>query len=90
MMSTLADQIALTTGGITRLIDRMAAAGYVERTPCATDRRVSYANMTESGRQVLERTIPLVARNLREVFGGFGTHDLSRLDDLLDRLRQVG
>ena len=87
-MSTLADQIALTTGGITRLIDRMETAGYVERSPCASDRRVSYAGMTEAGRQVLARAIPVVVANLRGVFGDFGARELSTLDDLLDRLRQ--
>ncbi|HEY4455737.1 MAG TPA: MarR family transcriptional regulator [Pseudonocardiaceae bacterium] len=87
-MSTLADQIALTTGGITRLIDRMETAGYVERSPCASDRRVSYAGMTESGRQVLQQAIPVVVANLRAVFGDFGARELSTLDDLLDRLRR--
>lgn len=87
-MSTLADQIALTTGGITRLIDRMETAGYVERSPCASDRRVSYAGMTESGRQVLQQAIPVVVANLREVFGDFAARELSTLDDLLDRLRK--
>ena len=39
-MSQLADQVALTSGGITRLLDRMTAAGLVQRVPCPTDRRV--------------------------------------------------
>lgn len=86
-MSTLADQIALTTGGITRLIDRMEAAGYVERSPCASDRRVSYAGITESGREALQLAIPVVVTKLRELFDGFAVHELSTLDDLLDRLR---
>ena len=86
-MSTLADQIALTTGGITRLIDRMQLEGYVDRSPCASDRRVSYAVMTESGRQALENAKPLVAADLRAVFAEFREDDLTTFDELLDRLR---
>ena len=30
-MGVLADRVGLTTGGVTRLVDRMEAVGYVER-----------------------------------------------------------
>lgn len=88
-MGTLAEDIALTTGGVTRLIDRMRAAGYVERTPCPTDRRVAHAVITRSGREILDRTATAHAHNLREVFAGFDAAALSSLDALLDRLREA-
>lgn len=88
-MSALAEEVALTTGGITRLIDRIEAAGYVERRPCPTDRRVAYAAITPEGRDVLERAATAHGRNLREIFNGFDDADLSALDGLLDRLRKA-
>ncbi|MFD4787591.1 MarR family winged helix-turn-helix transcriptional regulator [Streptomyces sp. NPDC058459] len=88
MMSVLADRVALTTSGITRLIDRMEAAGYVERRPCATDRRVSYAAITAPGREILDRAAVIHARNLRDAFASFDEDDLTVLDGLLDRLRE--
>ena len=54
-MGSLAEDVSLTTGGVTRLVDRMEAAGYVERVPCSTDRRVSYAGLTDRGRAKLDR-----------------------------------
>ncbi len=33
MMSELSSQLALTTGGVTRLVDRIVEAGYLERMP---------------------------------------------------------
>ena len=39
-MSQLADQMVLTSGGVTRLIDRLAAGGLVARVACPADRRV--------------------------------------------------
>jgi MarR family 2-MHQ and catechol resistance regulon transcriptional repressor len=88
-MGDLAADIALTTGGITRLIDRIGAGGYVERRPCPTDRRVTHAVITAEGRDVLNRAAVVHAGNLREVFAGFDEQALSSLDALLDRLREA-
>jgi DNA-binding MarR family transcriptional regulator len=86
-MGALAEQVTLTTGGVTRLVDRMEAAGLVERLPCRTDRRVSYAGITEAGRAKLEEAAAVHAANLRTVFDGFSAKDRATLDALLDRLR---
>jgi DNA-binding MarR family transcriptional regulator len=86
-MGTLAQQVALTTGGITRLLDRMIAAGLVRRVPCPTDRRVYFAALTEHGRATLDDAATVHATNLRQAFAGFTAEDLRTFDDLLDRLR---
>lgn len=88
-MGSLAQQVALTTGGITRLVDRMIAAGLIQRVPSPTDRRVYFAELTQDGQQTVERAAALHAENLRVVFAGFSERDLRKLDDLLDRLRGV-
>lgn len=86
-MSALAQQVALTSGGVTRLLDRMITAGLVQRVPCSTDRRVLFAALTEEGRSRLDEAALLHAKNLRKVFAGFTPTELSALDGLLDRLR---
>lgn len=88
-MGSLAEQISLTTGGVTRLVDRMETAGYVQRVPCPTDRRVSYAALTDAGRAKLDEAAQVHAANLRSVFAAFSDEDRSTLDALLDRLRAV-
>jgi MarR family transcriptional regulator, 2-MHQ and catechol-resistance regulon repressor len=88
-MGALAEQVTLTTGGVTRLVDRMDAAGYVERLPCPTDRRVAFAAITDAGRKKLAEASEAHAANLREVFSGFSPRELTLLDRLLDRLRAV-
>lgn len=86
-MGALAQQVALTTGGITRLLDRMIAAGLVQRVPCPTDRRVQFATLTTQGRAKLDQAAKGHAANLRQAFAGFTADDLRALDDLLDQLR---
>ena len=88
-MGALAQEVALTSGGITKLFDRMIAAGLVERAPCPTDRRVSFATLTEAGRAKLAEASVLHAANLRHAFAGFTAADLRTLDELLDRLRSA-
>jgi len=43
----LAEGLLLTASGVTRLLDGLEAAGYVERAACASDRRVVYAVITD-------------------------------------------
>ena len=86
-MGELAEQVALTTGGITRLIDRMQAAGYVRRQPGQADRRVSYTAITDSGRAKLDEAATFHAANLRAAFAALSDRDRDRLDSLLDKLR---
>jgi MarR family transcriptional regulator, 2-MHQ and catechol-resistance regulon repressor len=86
-MGSLAQQVALTTGGVTRLLDRMISAGLVERVPCATDRRVQFAALTPDGRAKLDQALVVHTADLRGAFAGFTPPDLAALDGLLDRLR---
>lgn len=87
-MSALAEQVALTTGGITRLVDRLIDAGLVERVPCPTDRRVYFAALTAAGRAKLTDAARIHAANLRRVFDGFTSREIQTLDEMLDRLRE--
>jgi DNA-binding MarR family transcriptional regulator len=85
-MSELADAVTLTTGGMTRLVDRLEAAGFVERRRSATDRRVTFAAITAAGRRTLRTASAVHGANLREVFAGFSPRELAVLDRLLTRL----
>src|SRR5207253_6344713 len=45
----LAERVLLTASGITRLLEGLERAGYVCKQTCASDARVSYAQLTEPG-----------------------------------------
>ena len=69
-MSHLAQEMILTSGGLTRLINRMEQAGLVVRATSPTDRRVQHASLTERGRETLERALLVHGEVLREFFSG--------------------
>jgi DNA-binding MarR family transcriptional regulator len=53
-MSELAEWLTLSRGGITKLVDRLQGAGYLERVSCAEDRRALQAELTPAGERMLE------------------------------------
>lgn len=57
-MSDLAAQTTLTSSGITRVVDRLVERGLVTRQACATDRRTTYAVITDTGRERIAALLP--------------------------------
>lgn len=57
-LSSLADNVVLSRSGLTRLLDRMEAAGLVERRLSKTDRRRFDVALTTAGRQEFDRVWP--------------------------------
>ena len=73
-MSDLAASVLLSQSGMTRLVDRLARDGSVERTRCQGDRRGLNAELTDSGRTRLQQARPT---HLAGVRGSF----LTRFDE---------
>lgn len=67
-MAQLADQVVLSRSGVTRLVDRMERAGFVERQRCPSDRRGTEAVITADGRKALRQSWPVHARGVAEHF----------------------
>ena len=83
----LAERLILTASGVTRLLDGLEEAGYVDRASCASDRRVTYAVLTESGLAKLREASKSHVADIREIFETrFNAKELDQLVALLDRL----
>ena len=86
----LSRQLSLTTGGVTRLIDRLEATGFVRRRPCPGDRRVTNAQLTEAGLDALHRATEVHLRSLqRHLVDPLGADGLAALTKPLRVLRDV-
>lgn len=57
-MSDLATQTALSTSGVTRLVDRLARSGLARREQCTDDRRTTFAALTPEGAERLAQALP--------------------------------
>ena len=67
----LAHEVLLSRSGLTRLVDRLEAAGLLRREPDPTDRRGAFAVLTDEGYEALRRTWPLYARGIQEQFARY-------------------
>jgi len=56
-MTDLANMLLFSSGGFTKLADRMEQAGLIRREPCPDDRRAIFAVLTDEGRCVLDRAL---------------------------------
>ena len=82
----LAERLLLTPSGITRLLEGLEAAGLVEKATCATDARVTYAAITESG---LDKLAEASRTHLADIEGALSclqAHELEALGALPARL----
>lgn len=89
-MSDLAAQTSLSTSGITRVVDRLEREGLVVREACATDRRASYAVITEAGNARLRQVLPQHLEDIELWFTGLlSPEDLASFLDMLRKIRDV-
>ena len=87
----LAESVLLTASGITRLLDGLEQAGYVDKAQCDTDGRVTYAVLTEAGLEKLRAAGETHVAGIREVFETrFTEQELETLASLLARLPAEG
>jgi DNA-binding MarR family transcriptional regulator len=87
----LADSVLLTASGITRLLDGLEEAGFVEKASCASDARVSYAKLTDAGARKLSEAAQTHLAGVEELFTGrYSDDELASLGELLSRLPTTG
>ena len=72
-MQELAGRLLVNKSSLTRVIDRMVEAGYVEREPCVEDGRGQYAVLTREGRETLRKAAPTHLRGVQEHFAQYLT-----------------
>ena len=86
-MTDLAAGASLSTSGMTRLVDRLEAAGHVERASCPSDRRGLEAVLTDRGRELVERVLPAHLDSLERHFVGPLCGQLDKLEAPMRLLR---
>lgn len=86
-MTELADRVLLSRSGLTRLVDRLAREGLVERASCPSDARGTHAVLTEAGLQRLQDAWPTHLRGVTEhVTSKLTADELEQLTVLLTKL----
>jgi DNA-binding MarR family transcriptional regulator len=86
----LARRLLLTPSGVTRLLEGLESAGLVERAACASDLRVTYAQLTDRGRAKLADASCGHVASIRTMFEDhLAPEEIEQLSEMLARLPGV-
>jgi DNA-binding MarR family transcriptional regulator len=87
----IAEEMVITVGGTSKLVDRLEAAGHVRRRSNPGDRRSSIIELTPGGRRILVKAIATHEDELARRLGSLiPARDLDRLASILATLRAAG
>jgi MarR family 2-MHQ and catechol resistance regulon transcriptional repressor len=79
-------KILVSSGGVTYLVDKLEKRGLAERQRCPSDRRATYAALTEEGRRRMEEVFPVHAMCLAEALSGLDEEEKAQAIELLRKL----
>lgn len=74
----------VTSGAVTKRVDRLVAAGLVERTVCADDARSRRIRLTDEGFRLVDELVDKHVANEHRLLAGLSDSDKSRLAHLLE------
>lgn len=87
----LADHTMITSGGLTKRVDRLVARGLVERHPGPADARQRIIALTPAGLETIDAAFTAHMENEHRLIDELGHADAARLEPLLERwLRVLG
>ena len=84
--SQLAPWLGTDNAGITRLLDRLEAKGFIVRRMSVTDRRAIVVEPTEAGRALVPHLVPAFRAVVAQLLDGFAEEERPLLESLLRRL----
>ncbi|TCP20298.1 MarR family 2-MHQ and catechol resistance regulon transcriptional repressor [Scopulibacillus darangshiensis] len=79
-------KILLSSGSITYVVDKLQNKGLLNRRPCPDDRRVSYAAITERGKQLMQDIFPKHQKAINGIFDVLNTEEKQQMIKLLKKL----
>ncbi|MCA0911180.1 MarR family winged helix-turn-helix transcriptional regulator [Qipengyuania gaetbuli] len=81
-----ADRIEVEPITLTRIVDRMEEAGWVERVADPADRRARLLHLTDKSREIVERLRAIVDGLVADMAEGLSKQEQATLANLLDRV----
>jgi MarR family transcriptional regulator, 2-MHQ and catechol-resistance regulon repressor len=87
LLGDVQKKILLSSGGVTYTVDRLAEKGFVERRECESDRRARYAALTPKGRDLMDRILPPIVKQIEETMSVLSVREQ---EEVINTLRKLG
>ncbi|WP_215144128.1 MarR family winged helix-turn-helix transcriptional regulator [Exiguobacterium qingdaonense] len=85
-LQQIGDQILITSGSVTYVIDKLEKRGLIERIACPSDRRVTYASLTDDGKALMDVVYPQHIEIFKDIYGPLSDDETEQLISLLKRV----
>ncbi|MCM3079354.1 MarR family winged helix-turn-helix transcriptional regulator [Brevibacillus invocatus] len=85
-LQQIGEKILISSGNITYVVDKLEKKQLLVRKPCAVDRRVIYAELTEKGHQLLSDIFPGHTKAIEKAVSGLNPEEKRQAIALLKKL----
>ena len=85
----LAQQLGMTKGAISKVIDKLEEKAWIDRTPNPADSRVQWLTLTKQGQQILPELAAIADANDTAFFGCLEASEQATLRALLEKLTRA-
>jgi MarR family 2-MHQ and catechol resistance regulon transcriptional repressor len=85
-MQQIGGKILLASGSITYVVDKLEQKGLLKRVACPSDRRVTYAQITDEGKKFIQDIFPEHAAQIDRLMSSLSDSEKTEAIDLLKKL----
>ncbi|MCQ6279846.1 MarR family winged helix-turn-helix transcriptional regulator [Bacillus sp. EB600] len=85
-LQQIGGKILLASGSITYVVDKLEQKGLLKRIACPNDRRVTYASITDEGKQFIETIFPEHAQRIDQLMSSLDETEKVEAIRLLKKL----
>jgi MarR family 2-MHQ and catechol resistance regulon transcriptional repressor len=85
-LQQIGEKILISSGNITYVVDKLEKKKLLVRKPCAEDRRVIYAELTDQGKQFLADIFPSHKEAIEKAVSGLTAEEKQQAIALLKKL----
>lgn len=85
-LQQVGDKMLVTSGTLTYNADKLEGKGWIRRIPCREDRRVTYIELTEAGRERFAQIFPEHAQRIGRMMSGLTSEEQQAAIILLKKL----
>ena len=80
-------KVLIASSSITYVVDKLEAKNYVIRKACPEDRRVTFADLTDGGRQLMDEIFPKHEQVINQAFHGM---DQREMEEMIRTVKKIG
>ncbi|MBQ0139558.1 MAG: MarR family transcriptional regulator [Kurthia sp.] len=85
-LQKIGNKILLASGSITYVVDKLEKRGYIVRTSCPSDRRITYAEISEEGKAFMAELFPRHEQKLHQLTNALSAEEKDQTIELLKKL----